>query len=116
MLKETQRVVDPRLLVRQEQLVKLKERSVKANKELERNEEELTEKDRKLKAMDKDVKRYKERKVLEQKALIQEVCLPYMQYIEAKARHDRAKRDKNNAREKIDQLNQQNAPLVNQKE
>jgi chromosome segregation ATPase len=93
----------------------MKERYAKANKELEKNEEELTEKDRKLKSMEKDVRRHKERQKIEDQALLQEVRLPYMQYIEEKNKHDKAKIDRNNAKEKIVRLREQNAPLENQK-
>lgn len=116
MLKETQRVIDPRLLVRQEQLATLKEEYAKSTKNLEKDEEELATTDRKLKNMIKDVERYHARKETENQLLIQEVCLPYMMYTEAKTKFDEIKRTRNVAQRQVAELTEANAPLQIQKE
>lgn len=116
LLRETQRVVDPRLLVHQNQLTELKEQYATASKELEKNADMLEEKTRRLRGMERDVERYREKQQVEERALLLEVALPYAQYTAAKNKHDAKKIEKNAAKEKLDALKDQNAPLEAQRE
>ena len=64
-LRETQRVVNPKLIDQQEQLAEFKQQLDKASSALEKNEASLGEKERRVASMDKDVRRYKQKKETE---------------------------------------------------
>lgn len=116
LLKETQRAADEKLLQHQEDLSKLKSELSSVDKELTKNKSHLVDQERRMNGLERDVRRHRERQVLEEKLLIEEVCQPYVQYQEAKDIFENAKREKNRLKGRVDELNDDNAPLVVQKE
>jgi hypothetical protein len=64
-LKETQRVVNPKLIDDQEQLAEYKQQLDKANSAFEKNEASLGEKERRVASMEKDVRKHKQKKQIE---------------------------------------------------
>lgn len=116
LLRETQRTADEELLGYQDQLTELKNKLSSADKDLAKHKNDLVEQERKMSGLERDVRRHKERQALEDRLLVEEVCLPYVQYQEAKSAHEAAKRERNDLKGRMDELVDDNAPLMAQKE
>lgn len=116
LLRETQRTADEELLLIQTELTELKNKLSTADTTMEKNRTQLIEQERKMQGLERDVRRHKERQAVEDALLLEEVCLPYAQYQEAKVAHEQSKREKNEIKERMDGLADDNRPLMEQKE
>lgn len=116
LLRETQRTADEELMKYQDQLVTLRNDLSTADKTMGKNKAVLVEQERKMNALERDVRRHKERQEVEDKLALAEVLLPYAQYAEAKLAHEQAKRERNSIKTRMDELADDNAPLMRQKE
>lgn len=116
LLRETQRTADEDLLKIHEELTKLRDNLNTADKTMGKKKATLTEQERKMAALERDVRRHKERQAVEDQLAIEKVCLPYARYQEAKVAHEQAKREKNEIKGRIDELADDNRPLMDQKE
>lgn len=116
LLRETQRTADEELLTFQEELTNLRNVLSSADKNMEKNRATLLEQERKMTTLERDVRRHKERQALEDSLAIEKVCQPYAQYQETKTAHEQAKREKNEIKGRMNELADDNAPLMGQKE
>ncbi|OCH94491.1 hypothetical protein OBBRIDRAFT_122871 [Obba rivulosa] len=65
--------------------------------------------------LERDVKRYEERRAIEQKIALLEMILPFKEYAEAKERYDKAKLIQRDLHKKVKKLQDKNAPLMERK-
>lgn len=116
LLRETQRTADEELLLFQEKLTELKNKLSTADRDLAKHKNELVDQERKMNGLERDVRKHKERQAIEDRLIVEEACLPYVQYNEAKSAHADAKRERNELKGRVDEMADDNAPLMEQKE
>ena len=78
LLKETQRVSNPKLLDQQEQLADLKKTLDNSESGLEKMNGLLGDKEKKLNSMERDVKRHKEKQKIEDEVHLSKLCSNFL--------------------------------------
>ncbi|CAD6565919.1 MAG: Structural maintenance of chromosomes protein 5 [Cyphobasidiales sp. Tagirdzhanova-0007] len=116
LLTETQRVSDAKLVDLQEQLAEQKIALDASQNDLVKSAAQLGDKEKKLNSMEKDVRRHNEKERIENEIAIMQFGHPYALYVEEKAKYDTSKRARNDAKERQDALNDNNRPLVEQRD
>lgn len=115
LLRETQRTADATLLKFQDQLTEWRNELGILDKSIAKNKISLVEQERKMNSLERGVRRHRERQEVEDRLAVEAVCLPYAQYAEAKSAHEQAKREKNQLKTRMDELADDNAPLMQQR-
>ncbi|CAL1699972.1 unnamed protein product [Somion occarium] len=114
LLRETQRAAG------NENLTAWHDTLITAGKELKHLETTLTADREQLKTLqernanlERDVKRYEERRAIEKEIELLELMLPFVEYTEAKRKYDQLKAAQTEMHEKVKKLNESNAPYIN---